>query len=108
MSTKELNAYAIAANVVEEVLSGIRTVLAFGGEKVEVERYKNRLLAAERAVKQKSVFACIGDAITRFLFFAACAFSFWIGVHWVLDDREKVEKTYTAAVLIIVGNLSIE
>ena len=34
-SSKELAAYAKAASVVEEVLSSIRTVVAFGGQQKE-------------------------------------------------------------------------
>lgn len=101
-STKELNAYSKAANVVEEVLSGIRTVFAFGGEKLEVERYRKHLLPAQNAAKKKGLYACIGDAVTRFLYFTSCAVSFFFGVQWVLNDRDKIDKTYTTAVLIIV------
>lgn len=35
----ELQAYAKAGAVADEVLSSIRTVAAFGGEKKEVDRY---------------------------------------------------------------------
>ena len=39
-STKEeLDAYAKAGGIAEEVLSSIRTVVAFGGEHVESDRY---------------------------------------------------------------------
>ena len=38
MTGKELQAYAAAGAVTEEVLSAIRTVAAFGGEKKEVEK----------------------------------------------------------------------
>ena len=39
ITTKELDAYAKAGSIAEEVLSSIRTVAAFGGEKKEIERY---------------------------------------------------------------------
>ena len=38
-ATVEQNHYASAGSVAEEVLSAIRTVVAFGGEYREVERY---------------------------------------------------------------------
>lgn len=38
LSAKELKAYGTAGMVAEEVLSSIRTVLAFGGEQKEVDR----------------------------------------------------------------------
>ena len=37
----ELQAYAKAGSVADEVISSIRTVAAFGGEKKEVERLVN-------------------------------------------------------------------
>ena len=38
MTTGGLNAYAKAGSIAEEVLSSIRTVAAFGGEKKEIAR----------------------------------------------------------------------
>lgn len=39
MSGEELEAYGTAGAVAEEVLSSIRTVVSFGGEEKEIERY---------------------------------------------------------------------
>lgn len=39
LTGRELKAYAKAGAVADEVLSSIRTVAAFGGEKKEVERF---------------------------------------------------------------------
>lgn len=41
LTTQELKAYSIAGVVAEEVLSSIRTVVAFGGEEKEIQRYEN-------------------------------------------------------------------
>lgn len=38
LTAQELDSYGSAGAVVEEVLSAIRTVMAFGGQKKEVER----------------------------------------------------------------------
>ncbi|ETE69646.1 Bile salt export pump, partial [Ophiophagus hannah] len=43
----ELKAYAKAGAIADEVLSSIRTVTAFGGEKKEVERYDKNLVFAQ-------------------------------------------------------------
>lgn len=102
LAKEELDGYAAAANVVEEVLSGIRTVFAFSGENIEVERYNERLLPAKSASRRKGLLSGIGDGILRFLFFGTTALIFWFGVQWALDDRDKVDKEYTAAVLMIV------
>lgn len=102
LSVKEKNAYSAAANVAEEVLSGIRTVFAFGGEKVEIDRYNDRLLNAKRAIRLKGLLTGLSDGILRFLFFGAYALGYWYGIKLVLDDRDKEDKEYTPAVLMIV------
>lgn len=102
---KELDAYAVAASVVEETLNGVRTVFAFGGERVEVDRYAKLLLPAEQAAQRKGLYSSISDGVTRLLFFVSCALSFWFGVQWVLRDRDKVDKLYTPATLLIVSGI---
>lgn len=102
LSIKEKNSYSAAANVAEEVLSGIRTVFAFGGEKVEIDRYNERLLKAKQAIRLKGLLTGLSDGILRFLFFAAYALGYWYGIKFVLDDRDKVDKEYTPATLMIV------
>ncbi|XP_031626071.1 multidrug resistance protein homolog 65-like [Contarinia nasturtii] len=98
----ELDAYAKAANVVEETLNAIRTVLAFGGENVEIERYTKLLYPSREAAKRKGLYSSISDGVTRFLFFISCALSFWIGVQWVFRDRDSTDKDYTPASLLII------
>lgn len=39
-------AYGIAGAIAEEVLGGIRTVVAFGGQAKEVKRFKENLIDA--------------------------------------------------------------
>lgn len=102
-ASRELDAYAKAASIVEEALSGVRTVFAFGGEKVEVDRYTKLLQPAKEAAKRKGFYSSINDGVTRFLFFVSCALSFWFGVQWVLRDRDNVDKEYTPATLLIVS-----
>lgn len=105
LTVKELSSYSDAANVAEEVLSGIRTVFAFGGENVEIERYNRRLINAKHAVRIKGMLTAVCDAFMRFSFFAAYALGYWYGVKLVLEDRHKVEKEYTPAVLMIVRTI---
>lgn len=86
----------------EEVLSGIRTVFAFGGEQLEIERYNKQLTKERRAVLMKGVISGIGDGIMRFLFFGSNALGFWYGVKLVLEDRDRIDKQYTPEILMIV------
>lgn len=104
LTTKELDSYSRAGSVAEEVLRSIRTVVAFGGEEKEFERYSKKLQEAQTVGKRKGMFSGIGEGIGRFFFFAFNALAFWYGVMLILDDRDKPdeEKEYTPAVLMIV------
>lgn len=86
----------------EEVLGGIRTVTAFCGEKKEAARYNSLLVPAQKAGKLKGIFSGAGEGIMRFMFYASNALAYWYGVSLVLADRDKDDKEYTPAVLMIV------
>lgn len=92
----------MAGSAAEEVLGGIRTVKAFCGENKESQRYHALLLPAQKAGIAKGFFSGLGEAIMRFMFFATNALAYWYGVSLVLDDRDKEDKEYTPAVLMIV------
>lgn len=102
LTSEETDSYSAAANVAEEVLNGIRTVFAFGGEKVEVKRYSQRLLKAKRAVSRKGIWSGVSDGMTRLSLYLAMSVAFLYGVKLVIDDRDKVDREYTPAVLLIV------
>lgn len=102
LTEKELKSYSKAGSVAEEVLGSIRTVVAFGGEQKELERYNNRLEPAEMNGKKKGVYSGIGGGLMWFIIYCVYALAFWYGINLILDDRDKIDKDYTPAVLIIV------
>lgn len=102
MAAREIDAYALAANVAEEVLGGIRTVLSFCGEKEEIKRYDRLLEPARKAGKRKGLFSGIIDGFNQFLLYASQAFGYWYGARLVLANRDSVDKEYAPADVIIV------
>lgn len=102
LTEKELKSYSSAGSVAEEVLGNIRTVVAFSGETKELDRYQQRLLPAEMNGKKKGVFSGIGGGIMWFIIYCCYALAFWYGISLILEDRDKLDKEYTPAVLIIV------
>lgn len=98
-----MSAFAIASSVAEEVLAGIRTVKAFGGEQKESIRYKDLLRPAQKAGVRKGLYSAIGEAVMRLMFYASNALAYWYGVGLILEDRDKEFKEYTPAVLMIVS-----
>lgn len=92
----------------EEVISAIRTVVAFNGEDVEEKRYDSLLLPARKAAKRKAFFSGFNDAVLKAMLFFCTAGAFLYGAHLILDDRYKdpTDKMYTPSILMIVRNLS--
>ena len=74
---QEQNAYARAGAVAEEVISSIRTVAAFGGEKKEVVRYIGELEAARSIGIKRGIVtgALLGCVIGTF--FCSYSLAFW-------------------------------
>uniref|UniRef100_A0A1I8NNJ9 ABC-type xenobiotic transporter n=1 Tax=Stomoxys calcitrans TaxID=35570 RepID=A0A1I8NNJ9_STOCA len=102
LTEKELKAYSRAGSVAEEVLSGIRTVFAFSGERKEQERFAARLRPAEVVGCKKGLYSGIGAGTMWFLIYCCYALALWYGVRLILEERLEEDRHYTPAVLIIV------
>ncbi|XP_042808516.1 bile salt export pump isoform X3 [Panthera leo] len=104
----ELKAYAKAGSVADEVISSIRTVAAFGGEKKEVERYEKNLVFAQRWGIRKGIVMGFFTGFMWCLIFFCYALAFWYGSKLVLDDEEYTAGTLIQIFLgIIVGALNL-
>ncbi|CAG5040900.1 unnamed protein product [Parnassius apollo] len=102
LTTQELKAYSIAGVIAEEVLSSIRTVVAFGGEEKEIERYSIRLHPAKKTGARKGIYSGMGSGFMWFIIYMTYALSFWYGVGLILESRHEVVPAYTAAVVMII------
>ncbi|TSM94690.1 Bile salt export pump [Bagarius yarrelli] len=104
----ELQAYAKAGAVADEVLSSIRTVAAFGGEKKEVERYDRNLVSAQRWGIRKGLIMGFFTGYLWFIIFLCYALAFWYGSSLVVDTQEYSPGTLLQVffgVLIAAMNL---
>lgn len=102
MSTNVTNAYAKAGAIAEEVLSSIRTVVAFGGERKEVDRYVNELEPTKAAARLKGIYSGLGICSMWIITYCTLALTVWYGVKLMLADRDSAEPEYTPAVLMSV------
>ncbi|XP_017572084.1 bile salt export pump [Pygocentrus nattereri] len=93
LTGRELQAYAKAGAVADEVLSSIRTVAAFGGEKKEVERYDNNLISAQRWGIRKGLIMGFFTGYLWFIIFLCYALAFWYGSSLVIDTEEYTPGT---------------
>ncbi|KAK1334928.1 hypothetical protein QTO34_004500 [Cnephaeus nilssonii] len=104
---KELFAYAKAGAVAEEVLAAIRTVIAFGGQKKELERYNKNLEEAKRIGIRKAITANISMGAAFLLIYASYALAFWYGTSLVLSEKYSIGKVLTVFFSVLIGAFSI-
>ncbi|XP_023344692.1 phosphatidylcholine translocator ABCB4 [Eurytemora carolleeae] len=105
---KESSAYGQAGAVAEEVLSNIKTVLAFGGEAKEVDRYTQKLKPARKSGVVRSAFTGVSGGITFVIMYTVYGVGFWYGVKLIFDDIERCRgewvcsNEYTPENLVII------
>ncbi|KAL1517855.1 hypothetical protein ABEB36_001563 [Hypothenemus hampei] len=98
LSQRELDAYGDAGSIAEEVITSIRTVIAFGGELLEKQRYEKGLLFARNNNIKRHLFEALGYGSVWLLVFASYGLSFWYGVKLMLEGN----STYDAGNMITV------
>ena len=112
LSSREFKAYGAAGAVANEVISSIRTVVAFGGQKKEVERFETNLHTARRAGILRGTLTGVGGGFMWLFIYCSYALAFWFGVKFIVDDRiacfesleagEACHIRYDAATLLVV------
>ncbi|KAJ1100830.1 hypothetical protein NDU88_005905 [Pleurodeles waltl] len=107
-TNKELTAYAKAGAVAEEVLSAIRTVIAFGGQKKEIIRYEKNLEDAKKIGIKKAVTANISMGFAFLLIYASYALAFWYGTSLIIDEKSySIGSVLTVFFAVIIGAFAI-
>ncbi|XP_010186445.1 PREDICTED: bile salt export pump-like, partial [Mesitornis unicolor] len=108
LTGRELKAYAKAGAVADEVLSSIRTVAAFGGEKKEVERYDNNLVFAQHWGIRKGIIMGLFTGYMWLIIFLCYALAFWYGSKLVLEEEEYSPGTLLQVFFgVLVGALNL-
>ncbi|XP_063290789.1 ATP-dependent translocase ABCB1-like [Pelobates fuscus] len=95
---KELAAYAKAGAVAEEILTAIRTVVAFNGQEKALSRYNTNLVDAKKVGIRKSITTNTSMGLTQFFIFGAYALAFWYGTKLTIEEPEN----YSIGTVLIV------
>ncbi|KAL0852199.1 hypothetical protein ABMA28_000423 [Loxostege sticticalis] len=103
-SIVEMESYSLAGKQAEEVLKSVRTVVAFGGEHKEIERYKRSLEPAERYGRKRGLYTGLGTGFNWVLTFSLNAIGLTYGTRLVLEDFDKPseEKKYLVGVVFSI------
>ncbi|KAJ8922242.1 hypothetical protein NQ315_004179, partial [Exocentrus adspersus] len=100
-SQAELESYGASGSIAEEVLSSIRTVVAFDGQE---KRDKPHLVKAKKNNIKRSIFNSLSNGCLWFFVYACYALSFWYGVALIIEEKNlpEKEKIYTPGNMVAV------
>ncbi|KAG9342824.1 hypothetical protein JZ751_015696 [Albula glossodonta] len=102
-TSKEQTAYAKAGAVAEEVLSSVRTVIAFSGQKKEINRYHANLEDAKNVGVKKAITANIAMGFTFMMIYLSYALAFWYGSTLILAGEYTIGSVLTVFFAVIIG-----
>ncbi|CAB3254427.1 unnamed protein product [Arctia plantaginis] len=107
-ASKEITAYGAAGRIVEEALSAIRTVRAYGGEPLEVERYKTSLQSATHAARARGLWSGVGSGLGWLLTYALNAIVFAYGTILCVRDMDlpPEQQMYHPGVMVTILSLT--
>ncbi|XP_073754676.1 ATP-binding cassette sub-family B member 5 isoform X2 [Callorhinus ursinus] len=98
LTTKELNAYSKAGAVAEEVLSSVRTVVAFGAQEKEIQRYTQNLKYAKDIGIRKAIASKLSLGAVYFFMNGTYGLALWYGTSLILSG----EPGYTIGTVLAV------
>ncbi|KAG9476286.1 hypothetical protein GDO78_003056 [Eleutherodactylus coqui] len=102
LTSQELSAYATAGAVAEEVLSSVRTVVAFGGQEKEIQRYTNNLGEAKKIGIKKTITSQLAVGVMYGFIYGSYALGFWYGSVLVLGGNGYTIGDVLAVLFCIV------
>ncbi|CAF0803457.1 unnamed protein product [Adineta steineri] len=85
-TVKEVQAFASASSIAQEVLQSIRTVTAFHGQKKEEERFANSLIKAKTIGIKKGTYVGLCQGLNTLFTYSATALTLWYGFHLSQTD----------------------
>ncbi|KAJ8291016.1 hypothetical protein GJAV_G00020440 [Gymnothorax javanicus] len=106
-TSKEQTAYAKAGAVAEEVLSAVRTVMAFSGQKKEIDRYHKNLEDAKNVGVKKAITGNIAMGFTFLIIYLSYALAFWYGSTLILAGEYSIGSVLAVFFAIIIGAFAL-
>ena len=87
----EIDNYGAAGAVAEDVLSAMRTVMAYGGQEKELKRYSAELNSARKNTFIRGTLTATAMGLVFGLIYGTYSFGLWYGINIMLDDKESEE-----------------
>ncbi|RZF44771.1 hypothetical protein LSTR_LSTR000723 [Laodelphax striatellus] len=106
-AAREQMKYAKAGGIAEQTLNAIRTVTAFGGEGIEVERYVKALEEGRKEAMSKYVKFSFGVALIFLLTNSSYGLAFWYGTELVCEGYSSPGSVFTVFFSVLSGAFAI-
>ncbi|KAG6543543.1 hypothetical protein Mapa_015037 [Marchantia paleacea] len=107
LTVRGQTAYSEAGKIVEQVLSAIRTVASYGGEKKAGEAYDSSLKKAEAAGVQQGLALGLGSGLTLFVMFNTYAMALWYGSRLVADRSVTAGDVIMVIFAVVMGGMAL-
>eukprot|EP00794_Sanderia_malayensis_P017701 gene17701-19469_t len=107
LTSREQSAYAKAGSIAEEVLSSIRTVVAFGGEEKEYERYTANLEESKSAGIKKGTSTGMAFGLFHVVIFSCYALAFWYGSKLIVEENFPGGDVLVVFFCVMIGAAQI-
>eukprot|EP00172_Hildenbrandia_rubra_P004598 Plantae.Rhodophyta-Hildenbrandia_rubra.ctg9612.p1 GENE.Plantae.Rhodophyta-Hildenbrandia_rubra.ctg9612~~Plantae.Rhodophyta-Hildenbrandia_rubra.ctg9612.p1 ORF type:complete len:1208 (+),score=197.04 Plantae.Rhodophyta-Hildenbrandia_rubra.ctg9612:383-3625(+) len=106
-TSKSQKSYGKAGAIANEVLSSIRSVTAYGGQKEEIVRYEEHLQEAYKSSVKKAHISGICMGLTMFVLVSVYAVAFYYGSRLVKGKQINVGDVITVFFAVIMGSMGI-
>ncbi|WKY07556.1 hypothetical protein Q1695_007208 [Nippostrongylus brasiliensis] len=106
-SSQEAKKYAVAGGIAEEVLTSMRTVIAFNGQPHECERYDQALMEGRSTGIKKSLYIGLGLALTFMIMFSSYCLAFWVGTDFVFKNEMQGGTVMTVFFSVMMGSMAL-
>ncbi|XP_027153546.1 ABC transporter B family member 4-like [Coffea eugenioides] len=100
-------AYSVAATVVEQTLSSIRTIAAFTGEKKAIVEYGNSLNKAYKSGVQEGLAAGLGFGLFTFFSYCTYALAIWFGAKMISEKDYSGGDVLNVTLAVLSGSFSV-
>eukprot|EP00250_Pteridium_aquilinum_P018802 c24211_g1_i1 orf=757-4551(-) len=92
-----------AGCIVEQVITAIKTVVPFGGEKKAVQAYNSALRTADMASLQECTASGVGMGMIMFCTYGVYASTLWFGAQFIVHGDYTGGRVMTVLFSIIIG-----
>lgn len=99
-ASDEADNYAKAGAIAEEVISNIKTVVAFGGEQKEMTRFQIELKKTMKSGLKRNIVSGLSFGVMWVTTFITYALLLWTGIRLMLDPDENYDVIALSAVIL--------